>query len=226
MSESLLLNKLETLNNYMKNKYNADDSINYNNTLFILDWDDTLFPTHWVTKNGINIMNNNERDQYFEFFKDLDRNLSVFLKNIMKLGKVVIVTNALKEWVKISSIVIPKTYNILKNIEIISARSLFGGKTNDIMDWKKNTFKMVIENHYSNLQVMNVISIGDAEYEYQALVSLTKLNMDKIKYLKSFRLIKEPQYNHIIEQIGLLNNYIRNFWNVKSQICKSFKFNN
>jgi hypothetical protein len=223
MKEHLLLHKLTLLNHHIKNKNKINISINFDNTLFILDWDDTLFPTSWVTKNSIDIVNNETRDGYIEHFKILDRHLSSFLKNILSLGNVVIVTNAMKDWVKISSIVIPKTYNILKKIEIVSARSLFSDKTNNPMDWKKNTFQLIINNFYENKNIMNVISIGDAEYEHQALVSLTQLHFDKIKYLKSFRLIREPNYDQLVEQIDLLDTYIHKFWNLNKQLCKTFK---
>ena len=35
-------------------------NINNKSTLIILDWDDTLFPTSWVNKNNIEIMNNSK----------------------------------------------------------------------------------------------------------------------------------------------------------------------
>ena len=69
---------------------------------------------------------------------------------------------------------------------------------------------------------MNIISIGDAEYEHQALISLSRTQLDKIKYLKSFRLIRDPTYEQLIEQIDLLNTYIHKFWNLHKQICKTF----
>lgn len=226
MAQHLLLHKLTLLNQYIKNNNNIDTIINYDNTLFILDWDDTLFPTSWAIKNSIDIVNNDERDGYIEHFKVLDRHLSSFFKNIMSLGNVMIVTNAMKDWVKVSSIVIPKTYNILKKIEIVSARGLFSERTKNVMDWKKNAFRLIIDKFYKNKKIMNVISIGDAEYEHQALISLTQTNTDKIKYLKSFRLIKEPSYEQLVEQIDLLDTYIHKFWNLNKQLCKTFKVHN
>lgn len=223
LNEHLLLHKLTLLNQHIKNNKNIKETINYDNTLFILDWDDTLFPTSWVIKNNIDLINNDIRDGYIDHFNVLDRNLSSFLKNILTTGNVIIVTNALKDWVKVSSIVMPKTNNILKKIEIVSARSLYSDKTKNPMDWKKNTFQLIINNFYTKKNLMNVISIGDAEYEHQALVSLTQTNLNKIKYLKSFRLLKEPTYDQIVEQIDLLDTYIHIFWNLNKQICKTFK---
>jgi len=90
------------------------------------------------------------------------------------------------------------------------------------MDWKKITFFRVIDHEFKNINVMNIISIGDDEYERYALKELSNTNMDKIKYLKSFRLLKEPNYNEIIEQINILNMYMPHMWNKCKQICKTF----
>ena len=56
------------------------------------------------------------------------------------------------------------------------------------------------------IKPLNIISIGDADYEYKALVSLFKwklLNNKNIK-LKSVRFIKAPSQNIIIDQINVL----------------------
>lgn len=222
MIDSNLLNKLTSNNKQLKNKY-TDITITPDNTLFILDWDDTLFPTTWASRNNINLVNNNDRQQYVVHFQELDRILSSFLKNISQYGKIVIVTNAMADWVKISSIVIPKTYNIIKKLNIVSARGLFSPYTKNMMDWKKMAFQMVIKQEYKKKNVMNIISIGDAEYEHQALVELTKSNFDKIKYLKSFRLIKNPSHDQLIDQLNVLNASIPHLWNKHMQLCKTFQ---
>jgi hypothetical protein len=224
MQKQILLHKLTVMNSELKKEHkHIDTKISFQNTLFILDWDDTLFPTSWVTRNNIDIVNGNSRDRYMEYFKSLDRTLHSFLKNISKCGKVIIVTNALKDWVKISSIILPQTYHILKSINIVSARSLFGDQTKDVMEWKKRTFQIIIDKEFNDKKVMNIISIGDAEYEHQALVALTQSNFDKIKYLKSFRLIRDPTYDQLIEQIEMLDTYIYKFWSLHKQLCKTFK---
>lgn len=222
MKNNNLLHKLTLKNNEIKNKHNINTTLNNNNTLFILDWDDTLFPTTWIGKNNIDLTNQDIRDKYVEHFKPLDRALFSFLNHIKNNGTIIIVTNAVVEWVKITLIIIPQTFNLLKNVNIMSARELFSDKSTDIMDWKKNTFKLIIDKEYNNKPLMNIISIGDAEYEHQALVALTKIHINKIKYLKSFRLIKNPTYEQILEQIELLDLYIDKFWNLHKQLCKSF----
>ena len=43
------------------------------NTLIILDWDDTMFPTSWVTSNKINVNNTNDIENYKLTFVELDQ---------------------------------------------------------------------------------------------------------------------------------------------------------
>ena len=93
--------------------------INKQTTLFILDWDDTLFPTDWTLKNNINFLTSSAREQYVIYFQELDRALHKLLKNTMSLGKVIIVTNALPDWINMSSMVLPQTYNLLKKVKIV-----------------------------------------------------------------------------------------------------------
>jgi hypothetical protein len=231
MQKQLLLHKLTMMNSKIKNKHKCnknrekDINITIDNTLFILDWDDTLFPTSWTTKNNVDIINAESRDRYIEHFKTLDRALSTFLKNIKQYGKVIIVTNAMTEWVKVSSIVLPDTYHVLRGINIVSAKNLFSDQTKDVMEWKKRTFKLIIDKEFEDKKLMNVISAGDMHYEHHALVSLTQSYFDKIKYLKSFRLIKNPTYDELLEEIELLDNYIHKFVGLHKQLCKTFKFN-
>lgn len=184
--------------------------ISKNKTIFILDWDDTLFPTNWVMKNGINLMTKENRDQYTVYFRELDRVLSKFLKNLISMGKVIIVTNALLDWVNMSSIVLPITYDLLKNVSIVSARGKYRAHSQNMMDWKIMAFRDIIDKEFENHSSMNVISIGDAEYEYQALIALNKKGIKK--YLKSVRFMKDPTHDTLIDQIEVLNIAIPKIW--------------
>jgi hypothetical protein len=116
-------------------------NITKKNTFIILDWDDTLFPTNWVMKNKIDLSIPSIRDRYIVYFQELDRVLDKLLKQLNEFGTIIVVTNALHEWVKLSSIVLPKTYHFLKNIKIVSARKKFQDISSDPMIWKEYAFK-------------------------------------------------------------------------------------
>ncbi len=191
-------------------------------TLFILDWDDTLFPTNWVIKNGINMTQASSRDQYTMYFQELDRVLSHFLKKLTCLGKVIIVTNAMPDWIKISSIVLPNTYGLLRNIVVVSAREKYRNKSQKMMDWKTMAFHDIIDKEFSNLSFMNIISIGDAEYEYQALITLQYKKKGSRKYLKSIRFLKDPSHDVLIDQIKVSSDAVQDVWNKQQQLDLRF----
>jgi len=167
--------------------------------IIILDWDDTLFPTNWITKNKINLSNQNQTTNYVIYFEQLDRILSELLKKISGLGKLIIVTNALPSWIELSSIILPKTFLILKGIRVISARKQFRHITPNIMDWKKMAFRELVDELNDSVST-NIISVGDAEYEYEALISLD----DNKKILKTVKFVKDPSYEIIIDQLNVL----------------------
>jgi hypothetical protein len=200
------------------------EEIHKKNTLIILDWDDTLFPTNWVFKNNIDLMDSNIREQYTTYFQELDRVLYIFLTTCMTFGKIIIITNALLDWVNISSMILPKTYAILKKIKIVSARSSYKTKNTTIMDWKMLAFNDVVKNKFKNQLLMHVISVGDAEYEYNALISLNKHELQH-KYLKSIKFIKDPTHDTLIEQLELLNIAIKDIYFKKQHLDLLFRVN-
>lgn len=177
--------------------------INKFNSLIILDWDNTLFPSTWVMKNSINLNNPELRNKYMPVFSDLDDVLFKLFVKIMKNSKLIIVTNALPIWIKISSSVLPKTKTLLKYIKVISARKQFQKFSQDATDWKKMAFKDELNNE------TNIISIGDALYEYKALINL----YEKGKILKSVKFIEEPSYEVLKDQIEVLINNISDIIN-------------
>jgi hypothetical protein len=173
-----------------------------NKTLIILDWDDTLFPTTWITTNEINLKNNIETDKYKQYFLQVDLDLNNLLIRLQQCGTVIIVTNALLSWIKLSTTILSKTSKTLTNIKVISARGDYQAKSQNPMDWKKLAFESVIQT--MTKKINNIISVGDAEYEYNALISLFDNNPKSYKLLKSVKFIKYPTKEVLIDQIRVL----------------------
>lgn len=173
-------------------------------TLIILDWDDTLFPTTWITSNEINLKNNIDTDKFKGYFLQVDIDLYNLLTRLQQCGTVIIVTNALLPWIKLSSTILPKTSKILINIKVISARGDFQTKSANPMDWKKLAFESIIQG--MGKKINNIVSVGDAEYEYNALISLFDPNPNPKSYklLKSVKFIKYPTKEVLIDQIRVL----------------------
>lgn len=179
--------------------------------IIILDWDDTLFPTSWCINKDINFITEKDINVYIEYFRDLDVILKKFLQKCVEHGRVFIVTNAMENWVYKSCEVLPLSYKLIKmKIIVLSARDLYQRYTLNISSWKLHVFEHIV-NEYTKINGKDhIISIGDAEYEFNALLNL--LNHKNIKnggYLKAVRLISSPSYNSIMDQISVLDNSIK-----------------
>ena len=61
-----------------------------------------------------------------------------------------------------------------------------------------------MSNKYETGGFANIISIGDADYEYTALVKLINYERDVSKLLKAIRFIKNPSHSILLEQINTL----------------------
>lgn len=191
-------------------------------TLIIYDWDDTLFCTSWITNNQVDLHNPLYKRRHIDFFKKLDRILfKLFIKMLRyKNTKLIIVTNATKQWITICCEVLPRTKNIIhKYVDVISARDVYQEKyPRNSYIWKKLIFRELAKEYFLNQtinkQIQNIISIGDAEYEFNALKNLDN-QQTNIRLLKSIRMIQGPSYDQIIDQLNVINNnfydlYIRN----------------
>lgn len=176
-------------------------------TIIFIDWDDTLFPTTWISKNKINIY---DPVSHAAYFMKLDGAISKFLNQIINKGKIFIVTNALLEWVRSTTYLLPNSLILLKHVKIISAREAYGKiYPNNMTLWKKLCFKNIANKYVQKDKINNIISIGDADYEYDALVSLNDI-VNQEKYLKSVKLVSHSKYEHIMEQLLVLCKNIDN----------------
>ena len=202
-------------------------NINNKTTLIILDWDDTLFPTSWINKNNIEFLSEQNRTiLYNKFFHKIDDKLYDLLTKITKCGKVIIITNALLNWIDMSVNILPKTSKLLKlkTIKIVSARGDFSHYTNNMIDWKKLAFKRELQLLLENTKINNIISIGDAEYEYIALINLYENTKQKYRLLKSIKFKRNPNIDEIDEQLEITNNEIINVCTHKGHLDLVFHF--
>lgn len=205
-------------------------STSRNNTLQILDWDDTLFPTTWVSRNNIDLRDKEHCEKYQNYFNFLDTELYELLKTMLNCGNVIIVTNALMNWIYISSSVLPKTSGLLKlnnqngHIKIISARGNYQDLNVNPMHWKSLAFKEELNSNIHNKQIKNIISIGDAEYEYKALQDLYNEKEACDKYLKAVRFLRYPSREILMDQLKVMCEGIYKICKTQSHL--DLKFSN
>lgn len=217
----------------------------YLTNLFIIDWDDTLFPTSWVNKNNIDMTKPQEMLKYKLYFLELDKTISNLLNTLNEFGDIFIVTNASLNWIKycLSNLVYTRNTIIKNNIRIVSARDSYSGNNSSPTEWKILTFQDIVEDIIKKINknikpntFINIISIGDAMYEYMALINLDNFIKSYIKsnivqhtqqhfnyLLKSVKFVEKPDFSYIIDQIQVLHNNTDNIVNRLEFIDLKFK---
>jgi len=201
----------------------------YLTNIFIIDWDDTLFPTNWVTRNNIDLTDTESLNKYKLFFIELDNILSNVINSLNKLGNVFIVSNASLPWIKNCLTILPYTNKLINafGINVISARDSYFNQNclnnpekASIMEWKITCFQDILINvlnsiagKFNEKNYLNIISIGDANYEYVALMNLNnffEINKLDINYfLKNIKFIEKPEFNILIDQLVILRKNIQ-----------------
>ena len=161
------------------------------NTIFIFDWDDTLFFTTHLDPIKNNLLFNETPKE----------------KRMMK--SILIITNSSEGWVESCthtyySDLIP----LLKKIKIISARSLYEKKyPSNPLEWKIKAFNDLKERfNFENCPSTNIICIGDDNSEIIAAKKLSK-NFDSC-IIKTIKLRESPQLKELIKQLILVDEQI------------------
>jgi hypothetical protein len=118
---------------------------------------------------------------------------------------------------------------LLTKIKVVSARKNHQNKSKNMMDWKKMAFKNELISMLEDKKIVNIISIGDAEYEYNALIDLYKFspsdNKTK-KILKSVKLMRDPSYELLLDQLEVLTDAIRDVSLGNNHLDLNFNYHN
>ena len=173
--------------------------------IFIFDWDDTLMCTSYVAPQGIlNIDEFKPADQ--ANMKNLDQLVSTLLTKSLNQGKVFIITNAAYGWVEYSAKKLyPMTYNILKNIKIVSARGMCENKyPGDYRQWKFKAFYETLKSSNINFyKTANIISFGDSIIELESSHKLKEMFADA--YIKTIKFKECPQPSELIKELKIIS---------------------
>jgi hypothetical protein len=97
--------------------------------LFILDWDDTLFPTSYFLKSGDDYKNLEQMaKKHMAMLNSLQRVVLELLERMVLFGSVAIITNAKQGWVEYSAYhMLPRVHSLIDlYIPVISAQSQYG----------------------------------------------------------------------------------------------------
>lgn len=198
------------------------DYANPDQTIIILDWDDTLCPSTCIRRHA-------KFDQKGRFAVKLDQKIRAelnmladqvlqLMRDVQTLGKVVIVTNAKRPWVNIScNNFLPSVKGCLKNVPIIYALELIKECGSDkskglLTETKARAMKAAVTEFYSRYPRQswkNIISVGDAEFEHMAIRQVVdKRPMEEKCRTKTIKLLESPTIAGMVVQLSLVKSWM------------------
>ena len=192
---------------------NTTKSTIKNNTIFIFDWDDTLFFTTHINPSENNTFFYESQTEK-KFMNRIEFYVSEILNKALSKGEVVIITNSGNGWVNAcAKFYYPNLIPILNKINIISSRDLYQKEyPNDPTTWKIKAFNdLKYKFDFKKCVVSNIICIGDNNCEIIAAQKLgEEFNNCLVKTIK-FR--EKPNLKELIKQIILIDRQILRVYN-------------
>jgi len=188
-------------------------SVNLSETLLIFDWDDTLFPTSFIARQGLKVDGPPPPVQLRAILDEFAEYVRDTLLEAQQYGTVLIVTNAETGWIDLTvRKFLPSVAREVLGLRQISARSMFepqGVKTP--FEWKEHAFKMVIDEHYADFPLghaKHVISFGDSAHERDAVIrvcaGLTQVKDSGKIRCKSLKFMERPDLDHMKKEHNLI----------------------
>jgi hypothetical protein len=200
----------------------SDSSAEYhlpNQTIIILDWDDTLCPsTNCMRCHGLSVLGAPPEGEVASALEELALEAKALLEQAKELAeKVVIVTNAEEGWVDLSCKAwLPALQSVLTHVEVVSARSTFEPQgVASPAGWKARAFEDAIDRFYSRYQNQswkNLISVGDAPHEREALSRVVRwapsFNGKKCRS-KSVKFVLRPTIENLGKELQMLRESLK-----------------
>jgi len=180
-------------------------------TLLILDWDDTLFPTSWIEAQGLSLAEESvPSEAQAEQLEEMVERASLTLQVAKSYGTVVIVTNAEHGWIELSCRkFMPSLAPVLEDIKIMSARSQWECQgVAQPSAWKLLTFHGEIDlffgggGAFGSSRRRNIVSVGDSLYEREALIRVTDRFPNS--WAKALKLMEKPGAEEFLKEHEVL----------------------
>mmetsp|Transcript_90070 Transcript_90070/g.232472 ORF Transcript_90070/g.232472 Transcript_90070/m.232472 type:complete len:323 (+) Transcript_90070:158-1126(+) len=194
---------------------------NPNQTIIILDWDDTMCPsTTCMRHHGLSVLGAPPQGAVAQALEELCVEAKALLEQALELAdKVVIVTNAEEGWVDLSCKAwLPGLLSSLNagSLEVASARSQWEPRgIASPAGWKARAFEDVIDKFYSRYAQQswkNIISIGDAPHEREALARAVRWapeSRGKKCRSKSVKFVLRPSVDQLTREIQMLRESLK-----------------
>jgi hypothetical protein len=172
-------------------------------TVTIFDWDDTLLCTSYLTHRR-----RGDADLppvVMGHLEDIQRAGKRLLELAMCLGPTFIITNAMNGWVQDSAAKwIPEVRDLLQNqnVRVISARSNHEPQyPGEIDQWKIQAF-LQVQRELNSEVVANLISIGDSNFEMEAVRVMSREYSQAV--VKTIKFRENPSPVELLKQLELV----------------------
>ena len=200
MGPTISLSKEESTN--MKNSNFSQKSTKNlkKQTIFILDWDDTLMCTYFIS---LKIHGLSEEEQNIVI--NLGKVVTNFLQICSKYGKVIIMTNSCEDWMrKTAEKFLKIKQEIFNNIQIISTRDKYLEKGIAKKKWKEIEIKELLKKYGDKIE--NLICASDSEKDIDVFKNIS--NIKKDINISTIKFKKKPSPLILKKEIEYLNIYI------------------
>ena len=200
MGPTLSINKAESQSESNVNLSSRVLTRSKKGTIFLFDWDDTLMCTSFISLKSLPLSEEEEK-----IVCNLGKKVSCFLQKCSEYGKIIIMTNSSKEWMKETGINFLKLDgSIFRNITIISTRDIFSNKKIDKKRWKEIAFQKLLLKLGD--EVENIICASDSDRDIELFKKKSKnqkgINIATIKFKA------KPSPLVMIKEIDYLNKNI------------------
>jgi hypothetical protein len=175
-------------------------------TLIVFDWDDTLLCTNFLSSlPDFQKLSPAVR----AIFRTLEPVVKKLLEKALSLGQVFIITNADAGWVESSAeLYMPGLVSVLQNIRIVSARDKYQAWfPNDHTEWKHQAF-LDVQRELDPNTVMNMVALGDAEYEIDAARNLRGIMAHSV--VKTIKFCSNPTPKLLLRQLQFVTRRLQN----------------
>lgn len=204
-------------------------------SIIIFDWDDTLCPSS-ACKHQHELMPKGQAPEgtVLQMLGDHTAVTRAVLREAHTLAsRVVVVTNADAGWVQDScNSWMPELLPEIQRCQVVSARSIWEARgVKSPTAWKTLVFTDVLARFYSRYQSQswkNVISIGDAIYEREALEQAVGMRPQQGKVAKrcrakSVKFVEKPTIGQLTKELTFLQQALREIVEVDEDLCIDFK---
>lgn len=179
---------------------------NFDRTVIILDWDDTLLSSSWLASEGLKVDDTQEVPEVIRHeLNELEELVLNLLMECCKHGIVSIVTNAETGWVELSSKkFIPRVFSYIEEgIRVVSARSNFEKEFPDSpAEWKEKAFLLELSRLPVDLTCLNLLVLGDSLNERNAGHVAGTVYVGS--YVKNVKFIERPTIEQLKRQLSLV----------------------